>query len=73
MMRFVFIGLAAALLTLLACVDRVEAARNKAGGIITCTVDNCMKACTSKGTDPGKCGKYCYRVINDRKASGDCK
>jgi len=73
MTRFAFIPLAAALLALLACANPVEAARNKAGGIITCTVDNCMKACTSKGTNPGKCGKFCYRVINERKASGDCK
>lgn len=73
MTRTVFAIVSAAFVALLANAGPVEAARNKAGGIITCTVDACMAVCTRNGTNPGKCGKFCYRTINDRKSTGDCK
>lgn len=45
----------------------------KNGNKITCTQQDCIDHCKNTGGRPAACPNACFRLINDRKASGECK
>lgn len=76
MTRILFALLGAVVLAAFATSGPAQAIKyypGKNGTTITCTIDDCKEHCVKNGGRPAGCPPVCQRLINDRKASGECK
>lgn len=74
--RILFALLGAAVLAAVATSGPAHAIKffkGKNGQTITCTFQDCVAYCRQTGGTAAGCPQACTRLINDRKASGECK
>lgn len=76
MTRTLFAVLAAVVLAAVATSGPAQAIKyypGKNGTRITCTWDDCNEHCVKTGGKVRSCPAACTKLVNDRKASGECK